>query len=447
MKHLATKILLLLFAVSMISLASAYVLRIMLVNDFHQFREGEMLDRAHWLTATLETNHEKNSGWTSGEIADSAINALMIGLEITVRNSEGKELMTTREAMERLSTSMREKVAGTLTAQRLSSRGQMLTFPLFSEGEEIGTVDITFLKREKEAAFVTRTDRFLIISLLGAAFIVLILSIIFSKRIVNPLKELTDAAQSISGGDLDKKVKISGKDEIARLGETFNLMAEHLKRQDILRRKLITNVAHELRTPITALKGELEAMIDGIIPMSAEQLQSLNEEIGRLATLIGGIEELSQTEARVFSIKKEFFSLYPFLDHIVERYRPLFDAKGVTVDLQCTETETVFADPDALSRIVINLIANSLAATEKGNIVNVKAEKTDGSSVIKIEDNGKGIAEENLPFIFERFFTTSGSLGIGLAIVKELAEAQNATIEVHSDKKKGTVFTLMLPSS
>ncbi len=445
-RHLWSKILAILLVVSMVSLASAYALRTMMIGDFQEYREGEMLDRAQWLTATIEKSYEKTSDWSKNDIADNIVNALMAGLDITVRDAGGNRIMDAPEALDRLTPSMKRRVLGTMAAQRLGSRGPALTFPLFSEGKEIGSVDVSFLERQKDLTFIDQADRLLFASLLGTAFIVIILSVFLSRKIALPINALSAASQAISEGELTTRVAVDGKDEIARLADTFNLMADNLERQDTLRKKLITDVAHELRTPVAALRGELEAMIDGIIPLGRTQLQSLHEEIGRLATLIEGIEDLSQAEARVFSVHKDWIQLHPFISHIIKRFRPLFDAKGVRIDFTCDESEGISADPDALSRILINLINNALAATVKDDTVFITATRSGSRSIIEIRDSGRGIPAEGLPFIFERFYSTApAGLGIGLAIVKELAEAQGGTIEATSEESNGATFTLSLP--
>jgi two-component system sensor histidine kinase BaeS len=276
--------------------------------------------------------------------------------------------------------------------------------------------------------------------------IAIILSIVVSRRLTNPIKGLTQAAMEISAGNLKSRVSIAGRDEIATLADSFNRMAQSLEVQESLRRKLTSNIAHELRTPISAIRGELEGMIDGLIPLDKENLQSLYSEIGRLNKIIEGIEELSQAEASSRYLRKSVFILKPFLEGIWGRFGRLFEEKGVTLELVCDAGLTIHGDPDQLSQVIINLLSNALKATERGGNAWIKAFDSPSGTVIEVGDSGSGIRDEDLPFIFERFYRgLKGGLGIGLTIVKELTEAHGGVISVRSEFGKGYVFTLMFP--
>ena len=233
---------------------------------------------------------------------------------------------------------------------------------------------------------------------------------------------------------------------LGNLSDAFNRMAQKLEVQEALRKKLTSNIAHELRTPISAVRGELEGMIDGLISADKEALQSLYTEIGRLKSILEGIEDLSQAEASSLTIRKVDLKLHHFLKSIAERFGKAFMDKGVTLELFCDDDAAASADPDKLSQIIINLLSNALKATEKGGRVWIRAMKDKAEVRIEVGDTGCGIRESDLPFIFERFYRVSkGGLGLGLTIVKELAEAQGGKIEVQSSYGKGSVFTLMLP--
>jgi two-component system sensor histidine kinase BaeS len=223
-------------------------------------------------------------------------------------------------------------------------------------------------------------------------------------------------------------------------------MAQHLEKQESLRRKLISDVAHELRTPISAVRGEVEGMIDGLIPTDKEHLNSLNEEINRLRHILEGIEELSQAEASSMWLRKQDIELNPFLTHIIERFSKLMLDKGIAFEIQCAEKLFVHADPDRLSQIIVNLVSNAIKATDRGGIVWVKSGKQNSDIFIEVGDTGHGIRPEDLPYVFERFYKVSeGGLGLGLSIAKDLAEAHGGRIEVKSEYGKGATFTVFMP--
>ena len=248
-------------------------------------------------------------------------------------------------------------------------------------------------------------------------------------------------------GDLKRRVEISGVDEIGRLSGAFNRMAQAIETHESLRRKLTANVAHELRTPIAAMRGELEAMIDGYIPAERESLQSLYAEIGRLRKLLDGLEELSRAEASSLNLERQSFELAPFLANIVDRLAVTSEERRISLELSCDEGLSIRADPDRLSQIVINLISNAIKACGPGGRVVVAADRKGDNVRITVTDNGSGIKEADRPFIFERFYRVSGNgLGLGLTIVKELVEAHGGKVTVSSEYGKGSQFIVMIPS-
>jgi two-component system sensor histidine kinase BaeS len=202
-----------------------------------------------------------------------------------------------------------------------------------------------------------------------------------------------------------------------------------------------------LRTPLGVMRGEIEGMLDGLISNDEKRLESLYEETGRLKGLVEGIEELNQAEAGALALRFQPVSLRPFLEGIVNRFRPIFEEKGVILRLQCEDGYELQADPERLSQIVVNLLSNAQRATDRGGTVTVSVPGNDKGRSIIVADNGKGIGNEDLPFIFERFYKgRGGGLGIGLTIVKELVEAHGGRIEVKSAPGRGASFALFFSS-
>ena len=187
-------------------------------------------------------------------------------------------------------------------------------------------------------------------------------------------------------------------------------------------------------------------MIDGIIPVDRERLLSLHEEAGRLKKIIEGMEELSRAEASVLDLKKTSIPFRAFLMDIMSRFEKMFSEKGVQLELTCEDELTVFANPDKLSQIIINLVMNAFKATKGGDSVYLKAYTSKNEVTLEVADNGIGIKDEDIPFVFERFYKLSDNgLGLGLTITKELVEAHGGTIEVKSKFGEGSMFTVSLP--
>jgi two-component system sensor histidine kinase BaeS len=446
-KNLWVKFLVLLLAVSAIALSSAFFLRDLMIRDFREYLEGEMEDRVYWVLADLENTYGKHGDWKKDEIQEDAVWALMLGLETKILDMNGRLVMDTARAIDSLAPLMKRRMSALSGYRAPKKAAGFIPHPIFLGGKEIGRLEVRFLRPTKETIFIQRSNRFLLGSIFALGGLAFILSVIFSRRLTRPIKKLAGAAEAISEGQLKSRVAVPGRDEISRLADSFNRMAQSLERQESLRKKLISNVAHELRTPLAAIRGEMEGMMDGLIPRGQEQLLSLYEEVGRLKNILQGIEDLAQAEASSLTIKRQTIHLAPFLNNIVERLDQLFLTKGVSLELRCPEELRVSGDPKKLSQIVVNLLSNALKATEGGGRVWIEATRRPTEIVIEVGDSGCGIKPEDLPLIFERFYKASeGGLGLGLTIVKELVEAHGGKIEVRSEWGKGSAFIVHIPS-
>lgn len=441
------KFLLLLLGVAAVALSGTIILRELMLRDFEAFLEGDAEDKAYWIVADLEGAYERDSGWKADTQAQDALWALTLGFEMRLIGSDGKFIVDTDQAVRNVSPLVRRRLAALSEYRAANKTGEFLPYPLFLAGNQIGTLEIRALRPAKEELFVRRADRFLLLSIMIVGGLSILVSILFSRRLTRPIKELARAASAIGRGDLTRRVVSLTFDEVGDLSRTFNKMADTLETQESLRRKLIADVAHELRTPLAVIRGEIEAMMDHMIPIDERRLQSLHDETGRLKNMVEGIEELNRAEASSLSLDRQTFQLKPFLENIVDRFRPVFLEKGVTLGLSCAGDPRLFADPERLSQVIVNLLGNALRATEKGGRVSIATTPLDREVKIVIEDDGSGIRPEDLPSIFERFYHgPGGGLGIGLTIVKELVEAHGGRIEVKSAPGEGSSFSLFFPS-
>lgn len=452
-RSLWVKFLILLFSVSVVSLSAALLLREMIIKDFREYLEGETEDKIYRVLAATEGTYEKNSGWNEEALKENAICALLLGYEVKTFDTDDRELMNTRKAVDALSPLMKSRiiaVTGYSSEDEQLDEGTFMDYPLFLAGKDIGYLEVKPVTPKggegKETIFVVRSNKFLVLSLFFVGGLSVVVSLIFSRKLTDPIKKLTAAAEDISEGDIKSRVHVAGNDEIANLARAFNAMAGNLEVHESLRRKLNANIAHELRTPLSAIQGELEGMIDGLFEIDKNRLLSLHEEVTRLKTIIEGFEELSRAEASILQLNKQSIHLKPFLTQLKGRFEKLFSDKGVSLDLDCDEISNLYADPDKISQIVINLLSNALKATEKGGRVVMRGGGVDGEGYIEIADTGAGIKVEDAPFIFERFYKASaGGLGLGLAIAKELTEAHGGRLEVRSECGKGSTFSLFIP--
>ncbi len=445
LNNITLKFFFLLMTISIIALTGTFTIQRLLIMDFEKYLEGEMEDRVYIAMAGLEERYRKIKIWQGKDVSEEIARALMIGIDITLRDREGNKVIDSRESLELVAPEMRRKIVSMVDTSSFINE-EPVNYPLFLKGEEIGSIDVRFLKPVRESVFRERAERFLLILLFLLGGVSIIFSFLISKRVTYPLRRLTEMAGRVSHGDFTKRVEIKSRDEIGRLATTFNMMLDNLLLQESLRKKLITNVAHELRTPLASMRNEIEAMIDGVNVVDREGLERIHREILRLKRIIDGIEEYTSAQASRVFLKKELIRLREFLEPIVERYRTL--KSKLLIRLDCDDSVFIHADPERLAEIVINLLDNAIKATsfvEKPEL-SIRAGIKNGETFIEIRDNGCGMRSEEIPFIFERFYRRfEDGLGLGLSIVKELVDAHNGRIEVRSDYGRGSAFTVYIP--
>lgn len=445
-RSLWLKFLILLCGIAALSLSGTIVLRELMLKDFQAYLEGETEDKIYWIIADFEGAYDHNTGWNADAQAQNLVRAFTLGFEIRLLDHDGNLIIDTEKAIETTTPQVKRRLLALSQSRNTDDAGEFFVYPLFLAGQQIGSLEARELKPLREGIFLNRSNRFLLLSILVIGGLAIILSILFSRRLTHPIKELASAASAISRGDFKGRVSIQRRDEVGELSETFNRMAQTLETQEALRRKLIADVAHELRTPLGVIRGELEGMMDGLIPNDTARLQSLHDETGRLKKMVDGIEELNQAEASVLSLQKQNFRIRPFLENITGRYKNIFKEKGVNLELRCPDDSEINADPERFSQIIVNLLSNALRATSSGGRVSLVSSTVNNELKIAVEDTGTGISEKDIPFIFERFYHgPGGGLGIGLTIVKELAEAHGGRIEVKRTQGKGSEFGVLLP--
>ncbi len=440
------KFMLVLILVASLGVASSLILRELIVRDFSHLTEGEMEDRVYWVSAALETSFEKNRDWNREALAGDAVWALLLGIETRVKDRRGTLVMDTTTALRQLSPRGRQRILASAGFDPDRGSGPYAGYPLFLKGEEIGRLEARFFPRGKRELFVSRTNRLLLFSALLLGSVAILSGIILARRLTRPITRLARAADSISQGNLHERIEISGSDELATLSLSFNRMAQTLEKQNALRKRINANFAHEMRTPLAIMQGQLEGMLDGLIPNERRVLESLLEENSRLARIVVNVEELVQAEASALSLKRIRLPLKPLLESIAQRFSEAGGKKEIFFLVECGDDVRVNADPERLMQILINLVINAVKAIASGGTIRLSGTAERDGCRIGVTDTGQGIAEADLPLIFERFYRKgSEGLGLGLSIVRELVDAHGGTIEVASRIGEGTTFTVRLP--
>lgn len=275
-----------------------------------------------------------------------------------------------------------------------------------------------------------------------------------SKRITAPLRELNWAALHIARGKFDQRVKIKTSDELGELGETFNYMAQELAGVDQMRKDFVSNVSHDLRSPLTSIHGFVRAFLDDTIPGDRKRhyFMIMKEQTERMIKLVNDLLDMARIEAGQLEIRLVIFNLSELVRQVVARMEPEIVKKQINVELITEEAQDiyVFADPDRIDQVIVNLIQNAIQISSLDSSVEVRLEE-DLQAVVSIRDYGPGIRQEDIESIWERFYKADRArikktgTGIGLSIVKHILDLHQSPIHVQSEVGKGAIFTFTLP--
>ncbi|MEV5439510.1 ATP-binding protein [Streptomyces sp. NPDC052682] len=286
----------------------------------------------------------------------------------------------------------------------------------------------------------------------GVALAVILGALLLSRAVLRPVRALTLAARGLGEGDLGRRVPVSGRDEIAQLGGAFNRMAESIQAGEERQRRLISDIAHELRTPLANLRGYLEAVRDGVVEATPELLDSLHEEALLQQRIVDDLQDLALAEAGALTYHRTEVDLRELLATSRQAHLAQAEAAGVGLALEAPRPVYVTADPDRLRQVVGNLLTNALRATAPGGSVTLALAADREPAVLEVRDTGTGIPPEDLPHLFDRFWRAdaargrqTGGSGLGLSIARQIVTDHDGTIEVRSTPGAGTTFTVTLP--
>ncbi len=304
------------------------------------------------------------------------------------------------------------------------------------------------------ANFQSAFNEVLFIAAVAAVLSALFVSYFVAHRVVTPIRQMMQASKYIANGHYEERVDVGSSDELGQLARSFNQMASQLESTETMRRELIGNVTHELRTPLSSIKGYMEGLIDGVIPADPDVYQQVYREADRLQRLVDDLQELSRVESRAFELKRQNLNLRALIRQNCERLRPQFEEKGVHLEVNLSPAlPPAWGDEDRLNQILVNLIGNALQYTPSGGSVSVSAKRRGKLIEVAVSDTGIGIPLEHLPHLFTRFYRVDksrsragGGSGIGLTIVRHLVEAHGGSIRAQSEGAgKGSAFIFTLP--
>lgn len=431
---------------------------------FMDYTRTNMTDIAEATAARLAAAYESSGKWTTSllsEIADSSIVSEDIGLQVVdasgtivyddswpaaaVVGPAGSAPRETHGLTSSAPTDASASVTRDITLENGTVVGQVRLW-VFGSDALLGKADTAFRDRTFNAMFIAS---------IAAVIIAVIIGIFVSRMLTNPLRRITGTAKQIRDGDLSARTGLRGDDEIDRLGETFDEMATSLEKDLKHERRITSDVAHELRTPLMAMLATVEAMQDGVLPCDDEHLETVASETRRLSRLVQQMLDLSRMENRTKPLKFERVDLVPFVQRIVDGQQQLFINRDLRLrfsDDTQGRSAVIEVDADMITQAVVNLMSNAMRYTPEGGwvVVSVKADRKNVQIIVS--DTGIGIAKEDLSRIFGRFWRAdasrareAGGLGVGLSVTQQIVERHHGYISVESELEKGTTFTIHLP--
>ncbi len=309
-----------------------------------------------------------------------------------------------------------------------------------------------------ERAYLEAINGSLWLAGLVAALTAVALGLLFARRISSPIRNLTLAARRLGAGDLEGRAPVDGgRDELGELAEAFNSMAEAVGRQEMLRRRMAADIAHELRNPLAVIQANLEAMLDGVRPLSAEEVADVHRETQLLSRLVTDLRDLSLAETGQLPLRKGLTDLAALARTGVARFSSRAEERNVRLGVEIAENlPRAEVDPDRVDQVLGNLLDNAMRHTPPGGEVMVRLDPDVLRHEVRVtvRDTGEGIPEKDLPNIFERFYRADrartradGGSGIGLAVVKQLVEAHGGRVWAESQPGKGATFGFVLPAA
>ena len=410
----------------------------------------------------LENLYQQNGTWEENSQAIQRVgrNALQQSVIVRIFDEDGQLLWSPSASEEEDAKNKvqdhllhMEQMVGGMESDYVQSRS-----PLYDGTEEIGMMEIQsvgpYAYTEHDALFISDMESKLVLVAFFSLLIPLFFALLVAKKLSSPIVTINDFTKEIAKGRYSSlSLEETGIREIDDLLVSVNDLSLQLQYQQKIRNRLSSDIAHEIRTPLTTLKGNIEAMIDGVWEISEERLYRCYEEVSRITRLIGEIDRINELESQESQLQKTTFDLTELAQQIVDNFQPML----VENKLNCSVSGNrvfISADRDKIHQVLTNLLANAIKFTPSGGRIDLYVSQSKGTTSFRIIDNGQGIPPEEVGQIFERFYMAEpsrnsklGGQGIGLSIVKGIVNAHQGTISVDSIYGKGTTFTINLPKA
>jgi two-component system OmpR family sensor kinase len=346
-------------------------------------------------------------------------------------------------------------------ARRMSRAEQAGALPVRVGGQTVGYLRLELVPADRAEShrrfFLELMSRVLLAVAAIGGLLGVLFSVLVGRGLAAPLNRLAGAARAIGAGDFSRRAELAGSDEVIELARSFNEMAAALEQSETLRRNLLADVAHELRTPLSVLQGNLRAILDDVYALDKAEVARLYDETRLLGRLVNDLHDLAQAEAGQLRLSLQPTDLAGLVQDTVAKFGVVAEEKGVTLSVRVgADLPPVPADSARLAQVLHNLVTNALRHTPAGGRISLSAGREAGQSMLwlAVQDTGEGISPEHLPHLFERFYRAdrarsraAGGTGLGLAIVRAIVEAHGGRVRAESCgvPGRGSTFTVYLP--
>lgn len=444
------KITLAFLAISLLTILSAVgILSFVWEQHFQTYTTENVQRMANSLADSVSQGYQDADGdWYSGALADvSSANSIYDSIHVQVRKIDGTIVYNDSE--------MDDEALGSVGF--VDTHANVASAPIMVDGKQIGTVYVRVSGSDKlltqaDEEFRDKSYQAMLIAAVLAVGIAIIGGMMFARKLVAPIKRITKATEALKEGDYTARTGMRGGDEIARLGRTFDLMADSIDANRKMERQLVTDVAHELRTPLMAIQSTVEAMIDGVFEADEERLETLNSEVRRLSRLVNAILQLSRLENGNTRINKQKIDLNDVAEGVVGTHQAYIEDSGLNFVFNSEPGIYVNGDADLLRQVTANLISNAVRYTPEGGTITVSTHKGDLMGQIQVKDTGIGLTPEEAKLVFQRFWRADagrtrekGGLGVGLSVVKEIVDQHGGWVRVEGKPNEGACFTVYIP--
>jgi signal transduction histidine kinase len=410
------------------------------VSAQQQARRGE-------LVTALSASYRDHGRWSPSTLASLDPLAAMASEQVSVLDAQGRLVWSSQSGRSGAMAAMDQAMMGTPVL------GVAESVPVVVAGTRVGTALIRLPAAGPPAldqAFRASVERLLLLSGIGAGLVAVLVGILLARRVAAPVRALTTAARSLTAGQRSARLADSAPDELGQMAAAFNAMADAVEAEDVLRCSFARDVAHELRTPLTVLQSQLEALQDGLASPDLATLASLHDETLRLGRLVADLETLASADGAPFALELQVVELAPLVEAAIAEFAGPVGDRGLSVNRHLSEV-TVEGDPVRLRQVVANLLSNAIKFVPPGGTVRVGLARDGKWASLDVTDDGPGIAPEDVPHVFERFFrgrnVRAGGSGIGLAVVAGLIEAHGGEVAVANQPGGGATFTVRLPQT